>query len=131
MQWLDRLLGRSLKENEDRRRGRVGEELAARQLETLGYRILERNWRCPLGEIDLIAKINDLIVVVEVKTSLRRGQFVPEQRVNSRKQVKLRNLAAYYLKHRAPGASIRFDVVAVWWDDLQSPRIQHIENAFR
>jgi putative endonuclease len=94
--------------------GRVGERLAANALEERGYRILERNFRCQSGEIDLVAQEGDDLVFVEVKT--RRGTVcgLPEEAVNSRKARKLQEVAAYYLDaHQLPDCSWRIDVVAV------------------
>lgn len=94
--------------------GRIGERLAANALEERGYRILERNFRCQAGEIDLVAQESDDLVFVEVKT--RRGTVcgLPEEAVNSRKARKLQEVAAYYLDaHQLPDCSWRIDVVAV------------------
>lgn len=94
--------------------GRVGERLAANMLEERGYRILERNFRCRYGEIDLVAQEREDLVFVEVKT--RRGTIcgLPEEAVNARKARKLQELAAYYLDaHHLPDCSWRIDVVAV------------------
>lgn len=94
--------------------GRVGERLAANALEERGYRILARNFRCQLGEIDLIAQERDDLVFVEVKT--RRGTACgrPEEAVNQRKMRKLQEIAAYYLDaHHLADCSWRIDVVAV------------------
>lgn len=116
--------------NAAHRRGRVGEELAAQQLRRNGFRIIERNWRCPLGELDLVATKGALTVLVEVKTSRRRGAIPPEMRVNGRKRMKLRSLADYYLKRHRPAGDVRFDIIAVWWDLDEQVHIDHIENAF-
>ncbi len=94
--------------------GRVGERLAANALEERGYRILECNFRCQYGEIDLVAQDGEDLVFVEVKT--RRGTVcgLPEEAVNNRKARKLQEVAAYYLDaHNLPDCSWRIDVVAV------------------
>ncbi|MGH2510185.1 MAG: YraN family protein [Ktedonobacteraceae bacterium] len=94
--------------------GRVGERLAANALEERGYCILERNFRCQYGEIDLVAQESADLVFVEVKT--RRGTVcgLPEEAVNKRKARKLQEVAAYYLDaHHLPDCSWRIDVVAV------------------
>ena len=91
-----------------RQLGDHGEDLAAAALKQQGYKILERNYVTPLGEIDLIARQGKTVVVVEVKT--RRGSSfgAPQEAVNPGKQGRLRRLADYYLKakapHRVPGA---------------------------
>ncbi|HKM40245.1 MAG TPA: YraN family protein, partial [bacterium] len=78
--------------------GKQGEEFAQRYLARLGYRIIERNFSCPIGEIDLIAQDGNTLVFIEVKTrsSLRFG--LPEEAVTRTKQQKLRNVASYYLQ---------------------------------
>ena len=97
-----------------RQLGDHGEDLAAAALKRQGYKILERNFVTPLGEIDLIARQGKVVVVVEVKT--RRGSSfgAPQEAVNYAKQGRLRRLADYYLKaKRLTGSPVRFDVVAV------------------
>ncbi|OIQ59842.1 hypothetical protein MOTE_10980 [Moorella thermoacetica] len=100
-----------------RRRGQIGEAAAAALLEGEGYRILERNYRCPLGEIDIIAAQDKEIVFIEVRTRSSRTFGTPQESVDGRKRMRLRRLAAYYLGSRGlAGWSCRFDVVAVWLD---------------
>ena len=77
--------------------GRTGERLAAEKLQNQGYRILERNFRCSYGEIDLVAEdVNDLIFV-EVKTRRGSAYGLPEEAVTLRKRRKLTQVASYYL----------------------------------
>ena len=111
--------------------GDRGERIAARLLRKLGYRILARNYRCPMGEIDLIAKDGDTVVFVEVKTRSGRGFGAPEEAVGPRKQRKLRDVAICYIKStRAPMPPMRFDVVSIvtkgWWRS----EVEHIKDAF-
>jgi len=94
--------------------GRTGERLAAGALIEQGYQILERNFRCRHGEIDLVAEDQHDLVFVEVKT--RRGNLYgrPEEAVTLQKQRKLVEVATYYLDlHACPDRSWRIDVVAV------------------
>ncbi len=94
--------------------GRTGERLAAEQLVRDGYRLLEQNFRCRYGEIDLIAEDADDLIFVEVKT--RRGDAYgrPEEAVTPRKQQKIVQVATYYLDlHACSERSWRVDVVAV------------------
>ncbi len=94
--------------------GRTGERLAAEELVSHGYHILERNFRCPYGEIDLVAEDASDLVFVEVKT--RRGQAYgrPEEAVTMRKQRKIVQVALYYLDlHACSERAWRVDVVAV------------------
>lgn len=107
-----------------------GEDLAARHLAAKGYRILERNYRCALGEIDLVAALGECVVFVEVKTLRGHTVYHPALAVNRRKQAKLKDLAQWYLsEHPSLNLQPRFDVVAV---TLAAPRlaVEHIENAF-
>jgi uncharacterized protein (TIGR00252 family) len=113
-----------------RQLGDQGEDLAAAALKQQGYKILERNYVTPLGEIDLIARQGKVLVVVEVKT--RRGSSfgTPQEAVNPGKQGRLRRLADYYLKaKRLTGTPVRFDVVAVTLED-NVPQVEIIPNAF-
>jgi putative endonuclease len=113
-----------------RQLGDHGEDLAAAALKKQGYKILERNYVTPLGEIDLIARQGKVLVVVEVKT--RRGSRfgAPQEAINAAKQGRLRRLADYYLKAKGlTGSPVRFDVVAVTLagDEQQ---VEIIPNAF-
>jgi putative endonuclease len=95
--------------------GRHGEELAAEWYARRGYSVLERNWRCPIGEIDLIARRGRLVVFCEVKARRSAAVVLPAMAVGPVKQQRLRRLAAAWLAtHRfRRGVEVRFDVVAV------------------
>lgn len=91
-----------------------GEELAARRLVALGYEIVARNFTCPVGEADIVAREGKTLVFVEVKTRRSRGFGLPEEAVDWRKRAKLRQVARWYLgAHRCGEVPVRFDVVAV------------------
>jgi putative endonuclease len=110
--------------------GRLGEELAARELTARGYRIRERNWRCPGGELDIVAEDGDVLAFVEVKT--RRGQEfgTPEESVTPTKQAKLVELAATYAQEKNWPGDWRIDVVAVeLTPDGKLLRVEIIQNA--
>jgi len=110
--------------------GRDGEDLAARRLTALGYQVLERNYRCPLGEIDLIAQEADCLVFVEIKT--RRGGTVAEAKaaVDARKQRHITRVAQHYMKARGcTDTRARFDVVAIGLDGSRT-RMEVIRDAF-
>jgi putative endonuclease len=95
--------------------GRYGERLAARHLLARGLVLLDRNWRCPSGELDLVARDGPVLVFVEVKTR-RGGRFgTPAEAVSAEKTRRLRRLAARWLAVRGVGdrREIRFDVVSV------------------
>ncbi len=111
----------------NRQVGTDHEELAAEWMRKRGYRILEKNFRCRLGEIDLIAKRNGCIVFVEVKYRRSEGCGTPEEAVDYRKQVRVSNAASYYLycRHYPVGTPCRFDVAAISGEEIRL-----IENAF-
>lgn len=94
--------------------GRTGEDRAAKHLSGLGYRILDRNFRTPHGEIDLIALDGDTVVFVEVKTRTGDAFGAPELAVDGRKQNRMVKAALSYLKRRRlQQMPCRFDVVAI------------------
>jgi len=113
--------------------GRAGEEQAAAFLQKAGYRIIARNWRCPSGEIDLVAESGDWLIFVEVRSRRNTGTFgTAAESVNFRKQKQVRETAEVYLyRNRCFNRKIRFDVIAVQWSmDGQVNEIQHIRGAF-
>jgi len=110
----------------------MGEELACRYLETRGGRILERNYRCRLGEIDIIGRIDDCLVFVEVRyrRSSRFGD--PAETVDRRKQQRMIRTAQHYLSRHGRGAAglaTRFDVAAIRPGPGQ-PAVDWITDAF-
>ena len=113
-----------------RQLGDHGEDLAAAALKQQGYKILERNYVTPLGEIDLIARQGKVVVVVEVKTRKSARFGSPQEAVSVTKQARLRRLADYYLKaKRLTGSPVRFDVVAVTLVG-DGPQVEIIRDAF-
>lgn len=128
MSWWQRLQSK-LRAGRTVPTGQRGEQLAASYLRAHGHRIRERNWHCPIGEIDMITELGDLLIFVEVKTSEVAHDIRPEQRVHNRKQAKLRSLAEYYIKAKGLSRPCRFDVIAVIWS-AGNPEVNHIENAF-
>lgn len=107
-------------------KGYAAESLAVSYLEKKGLQILERNFRCRSGEIDLIARDGDCIVFAEVKyrSSTFLGQ--PEEAVDLRKQQRICKVALYYLAtHGLLESPVRFDVIAIL-----GGKITHFEHAF-
>jgi len=113
------------------RLGKWGEETAARYLAAHGHQILENNYRTPYGEIDLITRLEDTIVFVEVKTRASDTLGMPEISVTSRKQVHMIQSAEYYIQqHPLSSHTWRIDVVAIQRQASGgSPKITHFENA--
>jgi len=116
----------------DRRKalGALGESLAARELERRGYRVLARNWRCPAGEMDLIAERGGALVFVEVRTRRGRERGTPEESLTPRKQARLIEVAQAYLEEHAVDRDWRIDVVAIELSPRgRLLRVDVIENA--
>ncbi len=107
-------------------KGAKYEEQAALFLKGAGYRITDRNWACPLGELDIVAEKDGTLVFVEVRARSNPGYGSPAESVTRSKQVKIVRAAQAYLKARRPQAeSFRFDVIAITPGGLE-----HIEGAF-
>jgi putative endonuclease len=110
--------------------GDAGEDLAAAALKKQGYKILERNYITPLGEIDLVARQGKVVVFVEVKTRSTDRFGAPQEAVHPAKQRRLRRLADYYLKQKRLGeVPVRFDVVGITLAD-GGPQVEIIQDAF-
>ena len=106
--------------------GRAGEDRAARHLADQGYRILERNYATPQGELDLIALDGNTLVFVEVKTRKSDTYGAPELAVDQRKQGRMIKAALGYLRHKKlHQVPCRFDVVAI-----SSGKVELIKSAF-
>ena len=109
-----------------RRLGDDGEQLAAVCYERAGYVVIARNWRCRNGELDLVLRRDDTIVICEVKTRRSRRFGHPGEAVTSTKQRRIRQLAAAWLAaHDEHAPMIRFDVAAV-----EHGTVEVIEDAF-
>jgi putative endonuclease len=109
--------------------GRYGEDVAARHLVEQGIIVLERNWRCDLGEIDIIGRDGDVLVVCEVKTRSGTGFGTPLEAITRAKAVRLRRLAARWLAdHTTRPAHVRFDVVGVLAPRSGAARVEHVRG---
>lgn len=111
-------------------KGKQAEDLAAEFLLKRGVKVVARNFRCVLGEIDLIGIHRGAIVFVEVKSRLGKAHGSPQEAVSRDKQRRLTRLAQWYIKqNRLENHSARFDVIAVTWQEGE-PNITWIANAF-
>lgn len=117
--------------HDDRRAfGRHGEELAARYLAGKGYEIADRNWRCASGELDLVARDGQFLVLVEVRSRRGRAYGSPEESISAAKQVRLMALAEAYVQECEWQGFYRIDVIAIEMDGRgRLLRISHYENA--
>ena len=111
--------------------GILGEQLACDFLSKNGYDIVETNYRCPEGEIDIVAQRDDMLVFVEVRTKRSRQFGTPEESITKTKMKRLRAVAARYQQaHDDLPQLWRIDVVAIELDHKNKPsRIELIENA--
>lgn len=110
--------------------GKESEALAARHLKKNGYKILERNYRTKLGEIDIIARDRDTLVFVEVKAKRSDRFGSPKEAVTFKKQQKISRIALLYLNEtNQNNAKARFDVVAILTSE-DSTNIEIVKNAF-
>ena len=106
--------------------GQLGEDMAARHLQRLGYVILERNYRCPQGEVDIIARDGERLAFVEVRARRGTAFGTPKESVTARKQARLATVARNYLQeHSYSDVDWGIDVVALQF----TPRgvLQHME----
>ena len=107
----------------NKEKGKFGEQIAALMLEKQGYEIIEQNFKCRLGEVDLICKNKDQIVFVEVKTRTTDQFGTPAEAVGKDKINKIRKVAALYMmSQKVTNYQVKFDVVEIY--------LNHIENAF-
>ena len=110
--------------------GRYGEQLAINHLQTAGYAIITTNWRCPLGEIDIIAQKDNILVFVEVRSRHAETTETSFESVNTRKQTKLAALANDYIDaHKLDDIVWRIDVIGVAIPHSGKPIIEHVEDA--
>lgn len=109
--------------------GRDGEELAAVFLEDQGMRIVDRNWRCAEGEIDIVALEGDTMVVAEVKTRSSLDYGHPFEAVGPAKLARLHRLAAAWCReHELNASRRRVDVVSVIHNGVGDPQLEHLRG---
>jgi len=111
--------------------GKLGEDVAVKYLENHGYKILERNYRKPWGEIDIVAQQSDELVFVEVKTQNQEFEWRPEENVTRHKKRQLSKIINTYLKEHRVYSEIDFrvDVLGIIINDkTKIAQIEHIQN---
>ena len=114
-----------------KRLGERGEDAAAAYLERIGMTVVERNWRCPSGEVDIVALDGNEIVLIEVKTRSSVAKGLPEEAITPTKQRRYRKIAAAYLQHAGtaePG--VRFDAITVLAVGDDRALLRHHRAAF-
>ncbi|MDD4568529.1 MAG: YraN family protein [Tepidanaerobacteraceae bacterium] len=111
--------------------GALGEKQAAEYLKSKNYKILQMNFSCRYGEIDIIAKDKTTIVFVEVKARRSSNYGKGMESVNYRKQQKIRKVALYFFKQNPSlFSNLRFDVIDIMMKNDHVVQIEHIKNAF-
>lgn len=110
---------------EKRRLGFFGERKAANYLKKCGCKILKRNFRCPFGEVDIIAEKGDVTAFIEVKTRTSDTFGAPNEAVGYGRQKRYKNCARFYFANREIDCTVRFDIV-----EVTKEGVNHIENAF-
>jgi len=110
--------------------GSDGEALAAEFLRKKGYRIIAKNYKTSIGEIDIVAKDGDTIVFLEVKTRTNESFGYPFEAVNDRKRRKIKNVALLFLKKMKEEVPARFDVLSISSTADGRQEITHIQDAF-
>jgi|TARA_B100000959_G_scaffold183119_1_gene191430 putative endonuclease len=110
--------------------GKQGEKVAANYLKKNGYKILDRNYHCKFGEIDIIALEGDILTFIEIKTRSSREHIPPEFAVTKHKQSKIKRSACHYLgKHCIENRDCRFDIVAITMEKGKKDIVLY-KNAF-
>ena len=110
--------------------GQRGEELAARHLIANGYEMVARNWRCEVGEVDLVVQDGECLALVEVRTRRGRSMGSPEESITASKQARLIALGEAYVQAHEWEGDWRIDVVAVEMEPGgRLLRVDHYENA--
>ena len=115
----------SERDRKNKKLGRAGEEQALRYLQKNGYKILERNYSNPFGEVDIIAAKDDTVAFIEVKTRLGENYGAPSEAVDRRRRQKYIQAAKYYFYGKQIDKTVRFDII-----EILRGEINHIENAF-
>lgn len=110
--------------------GKLGENLAISFLEEKGYEIMERNYRFQKAEIDIITKVENTLVVVEVKTRTSTYFGLPQDFIKPAKIKLLVKAINHYVETKNLDFSIRFDIIAIHKNEQGDFEIEHIENAF-
>jgi putative endonuclease len=110
--------------------GRFGEELATSHLISQGLIVLDRNWRCDVGEVDIVAREGDVLVICEVKTRSSRRFGSPLEAITPAKATRLRRLAARWVsEHDVRPSLIRIDVVGIVVGNGVAHDVEHVRGA--
>ncbi len=110
-------------------KGLLGEIIACKYLANQGYTIVDKNFSCKFGELDIVAFLEDMFVVVEVKTRKNPDFSLASEAVDYNKIRNIKKSTDYFMhKHRIFDSYVRFDIIECYWESMQ---VRHIEDAFR
>lgn len=112
-------------ENGNKKLGKRGEKQAQKYLKRHGWKILEKNWKNPFGEVDIVARKGEIVAFIEVKTRLSDEFGAPNEAVQNKRKLKYIRGANYYFLNRNIDCTVRFDIIEIFCG-----KINHIENAF-
>ena len=115
----------SEKDRKNKALGKAGEKQAVAYLKGNGYKILERGYKNPFGEVDIIASKDDTVAFIEVKTRLSENYGAPSEAVGRKRREKYIKAAQYYFYGKQIEVTVRFDIIEILRGELN-----HIENAF-
>lgn len=110
--------------------GLLGEDNACHYLTSLGYKILERNWRFSKAEIDIIAKDKEVLVFIEVKAKSYTFYGAPEESITTYKENLIIDAANQYMAQIGYDWEIRFDIISIVFDNELMPSVTHYKDAF-
>ncbi|KJL46494.1 hypothetical protein RS84_03130 [Microbacterium hydrocarbonoxydans] len=111
--------------------GKAGEDRAVRYLIGLGYEILDRNWRCPQGELDIVAAVGGALCVIEVKTRRSAAFGHPFEAVDARKRKRLWQLAHAWIEahpERSRGRRVQLDAIGIIGADPDAGSLEHLQD---
>lgn len=110
--------------------GQRAESLAVKFLQAKSYEIVARNWRFSRAEIDIIARKNDVLIFIEVKMRSYNYYGNPEDFVSEKQQALIQEAASQYMEQVGYEWEIRFDIIAILWEEKQEAKIRHLKDAF-
>jgi putative endonuclease len=108
--------------------GKWGEALAAKFVEKKGYDIIERDWKSGHHDLDIIARDEDTLVIIEVKTRRNRLFGDPEEAIDYKKRQSLQSAINHYVKSHHVNAPVRFDIISIVGTIGSTPEIDHIKD---
>ncbi|MBC7884016.1 MAG: YraN family protein [Saprospiraceae bacterium] len=110
--------------------GKLGEDVACQFLQSIGYIILERNWRFSKAEVDIIAKDGEILIFVEVKAKTYTFYGAPEESISAYKENLIIDAASRYMILINHTWEIRFDIISIVFDKEMNPAVIHYKDAF-